>query len=82
MGGHRGNQCGTEAAQRTYRVTQAALLDGQVTTGEAREIVEGALATVRLAEDSLARNVAVERELTEFARYLADWRPETKARVA
>ncbi len=28
-----------EAARHTYRVTRAALLDGQITVGEAREII-------------------------------------------
>ena len=60
-----------EAAQYTYRVLRAALLDGMVTTSEAKEIVDSVAATVRLAEDSLARNVALEKQLTAFSRELA-----------
>ena len=60
-----------EAAQQTYRVARAALSDGRVTPDEAREIVEALSETLRLAEDSLRRNVTVEQQLTAFSRELA-----------
>ncbi len=60
-----------EAAQHTYRVTRAALRDGMVTNSEALEIVAALDATIRLAEDSLRRNVAVEQQLTAFSHELA-----------
>jgi hypothetical protein len=60
-----------EVARHTYRVTRLALLDGVVTTSEAKEIVGALAATVRLAEDSLRRNVAVEQQLTAFSHELA-----------
>ena len=69
-----------EAARHTYRVTRAALLDGMVTSSEAQEIVNATLATIRLAEDSLQRNVAVERQLTAFSAELATTPAQTTAR--
>jgi hypothetical protein len=60
-----------EAARLTYRVTKVALMDGMVTEAEAKEIVDALAATVRLAEDSLRRNVAVEQQLTAFSQELA-----------
>jgi hypothetical protein len=60
-----------EAAHHTYRLTRAALLDGMVTSSEAQEIVDALAATVRLAEDSLRRNVAVEQKLTAFSHDLS-----------
>jgi hypothetical protein len=71
-----------EAARHTYRVTRAALLDGMVTTSEAKEIVDSLAATIRLAEDSLRRNVAVEQQLTAFSRDLATWPADSRARQA
>ena len=71
-----------EAARHTYQVTRAALLDGMVTTSEAAEIVDSLTATVRLAEDSLRRNVAVEQQLTAFSRDLATWPADSRARQA
>lgn len=71
-----------EAARHTYRVTRAALLDGMVTTSEAKEIVDSLAATIRLAEDSLRRNVTVEQQLTAFSHELATWPGDAKARQA
>lgn len=71
-----------ESARHTYRVTRAALLDGMVTTSEAKEIVDSLTATIHLAEDSLRRNVAVEQQLTAFSRDLATWPSDARARQA
>lgn len=71
-----------EAAHRTYQVTRAALLDGMVSTSEAKEIVDSLAVTVRLAEDSLRRNVAVEEQLTAFSRDLSQWPADAQARQA
>jgi hypothetical protein len=71
-----------EAARHTYRVTRAALLSGMLTVAEAREIVDGMVTTVRLAEDSLRRNVQIERQLTAFSAELAGWPSDAKARAA
>ena len=71
-----------EAARHTYQLTRAALLDGMVTSSEAQEIVNAMLATIRLAEDSLQRNVAVERQLTAFSRELATAPAHSTARRA
>lgn len=59
-----------DAAQHTYQVARVALLDGVVTATEAKEIVDALATTVRLAEDSLRRNVVVEQHLTAFSREL------------
>ena len=70
-----------DRARVAFDLTRRALLDGTVTTTEAQEILHAQAAVIQGCDLSLARNVAIQRELDEFTRMLGQMPAHAVARL-
>jgi hypothetical protein len=70
-----------ERAALAKAITERALADGILTTSEALEILVATRATLADCEDSLSRNVAVQRSLDAMIATLADLPANAIARI-
>lgn len=70
-----------EQARLALDITRRALLDGQITVGEAREIVAAQQAVVDASDRSLEYNIRQQPELDAFIAHLANVPADAIARL-